>query len=496
MQAEELRIAAHPRSGWEAVDLGFAMARAWWRPIWGAWFLIVIPIAAALIVGLRGHPWWTLFILWWLRPVAGRIVLHVLGRALFSDPPSPVATLRALPEIFRNGVLASLTVARFSPTRCYALPILQLEGLQGDARRERTRILTRAELGPAASLHSICAHLNGALILALLVFTLWLAPEALAEQVFLLFQNWFDGDTTAGGLLVAFLYLIGTSVVEPFLIAGGFGLYVNRRMWLEGWDVEIALRRLTRRYEQRAPSRFVENARRNVGATLLLLTLFTSTPARAEPVCVPDDPSSAGACSGEVLAGEEFGRWEDVDRWMLREFEWDMDWDWPEWKFGDRFGAIVAGIAEVLLWVALAVGLILLVARVIRDPPWEDASGDPVSPITLFGLDLDPKALPADVIGAAREAFASGDATRAISLLYRGALVLLIERRELEIPASATEGDCARIVRTTSDMLLVDDFGALNDAWILSRYARAPIGAETFKDLCQRWAPRLLEPAS
>ncbi len=496
MQAEELRIAAHPRSGWEAIDLGFAMARTWWRPIWGAWFLIVIPIASALIIALRGHPWWTLLLLWWLRPVAGRVVLHVLGKALFADPPSPVATLRAIPQILQNGVFASLTLLRFSPNRCYALPVLQLEGLSGDARRERTRVLTRAELGPAASLHSIAAHVNLALIVAFLMFVLWLAPEALTEQVSLLFENWFEGDTTAGGLLIACLYLAGTSAVEPLLIAGGFGLYVNRRMWLEGWDIEIALRRLAKRSgreKQRSPDNEV---RRGFAALAFLLVFSFASIARAEPVCVPEDSTTAGACSIEILADEAFGHWEDVERWRLREFDWDSDTEMPEWAFGDAFGEIVAGLVEILLWVGLAVGLILLVARVAREPPWERPTLDRSAPVALFGLDLDPKTLPADVIGAAREAFARGETTRAISLLYRAALILLIERRELRIPDSATEGDCVRIVQGTSDSPLVDDFTALNEAWILSRYARATIGADAFADLCRRWAPRLLEPAS
>lgn len=505
MQAEELRIAAHTRSGWEAVDLGFAMARSWWRPIWGAWFLIVVPIAAALIVGLRGHPWWTLAALWWLRPIGGRVVLHVLGKALFSDPPSPMNTLRALPEILRGGVVASLSLLRFSPNRCYALPVLQLEGLKGAERRERIRILTRADLGPAASLHSIGAHINGALILALLTFTLWLAPEALSEQVFLLFQTWFEGDVTGGGLIVAFLYLAGTSIVEPLLVAGGFGLYVNRRIWLEGWDVEIALRRLAKRIEDDPEGRGIPRTRetprfgRDTAASVVLLAslvLLAPPDARAEPACLPDDPASAASCVSEILAGKEFGRWEEIERWHLREFEDGDDFELPDWPFGDQLGEVFAQLTEVALWMGLAVGLLLLGARWIREPPWQGAEGTRSPPTALFGLDLDPKTLPDDVIAAAREAFAAGDATRAISLLYRAALILLIDQRDLRIPGSATEGDCLRIVETTSDGPLVDDFSVLNNAWISLRYARGRIGAQAFADLCERWAPRLLEPTS
>ncbi len=486
MRADELRIHARPRSGWEALDLGTAMARAWWRPIWGAWLLLVVPVASALIVGLRGSPWWTLLVLWWLRPLFGRVVLHVLGQALFAEPPSVRATARALPRILRGGVLASLTLMRFSPSRCYAAPVLQLEGLSGPERRARIRVLTRAELGPSASLHTIGAHVNGALMVGMSAFFFLVAPEAWIDPLVRLFGNWFEGDSTGAGLVVAFAYLAGTSVVEPLLVAAGFGLYVNRRMWLEGWDVEIALRR---RIQPLAP------AARGAAAALLL-AIFASAPgARAETACVPDDPSTAGACAVEVVGAEEFGRWEEKTRWLPREFDFGDDWETSEWGFSG-FGDFIAGLAEIALWVALAMGLSLLGLRLAREPRWEGRERDAPLPTALFGLELDPETLPEDVIAAAREAFAAGDATRALSLLYRAALILLIERRGLTIPGSATEGDCLRIVRGTSDGPLVDDFAALNDAWVLSRYARAPLGGDTFADLCRRWAPRLLEPAS
>ena len=489
MQTEELRIAARTRSGWEAVDLGFAMARAWWRPIWGAWFLMVIPIATAGIVALRGSPWWTLLLLWWLRPLFGRVVLHVLGEALFSDPPSPVATLRALPRILRGGVLASLTVLRLSPNRCYALPVLQLEGLRGAARRERTRVLTRAELGPAASMHSIAAHLNGALILALLVFAYWLAPQELVDRTTMVFSAWFEGDVTAGGLGVAFLYLAGTTVVEPLLVAGGFGLYVNRRMWLEGWDVEIAFRGLARRFEPGVA------LRRTAAVVPVLIGLVIAPAARAEVACIPEEIRSAASCAQEILEHEDFGHWEQVENWVLREFDMSgEEFEWPEWALQGELGEAIARLAEIVLWIGLAFGVILLGVHLARMSAQQGSPREPAAPVELFGLDLDPESLPDDIAAAAREAFAAGDAIGALSLLYRGALILLIDGRGLQIPSSATEGDCLRAVRATSDAELLDDFGALNEAWVRSRYARAPIGAEHFADVCRRWAPRLLEP--
>ena len=37
-------------------------------------------------------------------------------------------------------------------------------------------------------------------------------------------------------------------VLEPFYVAAGFGLYLNRRTLLEGWDIEVALRRIAARH--------------------------------------------------------------------------------------------------------------------------------------------------------------------------------------------------------------------------------------------------------
>ena len=42
----------------------------------------------------------------------------------------------------------------------------------------------------------------------------------------------------------AIAYGAAVLVLEPFYVAAGFGLYLNRRTMLEGWDIEVALRRI------------------------------------------------------------------------------------------------------------------------------------------------------------------------------------------------------------------------------------------------------------
>lgn len=106
-------------------------------------------------------------------------------------------------------------------------------------------------------------------------------------------------------------------------------------------------------------------------------------------------------------------------------------------------------------------------------------------PVTLMGLDLRPESLPEDVVAAARAAWERGDATLALSLLYRGALVRLAKRGALEIPESATENECLRAVRRMETDGIAGAFGALTGAWVRARYGHSAPAAAEFGALCE-----------
>ena len=70
----------------------------------------------------------------------------------------------------------------------------------------------------------------------------WFAPQgteqSLAAQIF------FTG-TSSGWLDLVFSigYALTIGFVEPFYVAAGFALYLNRRAELEAWDIEQEFRR-------------------------------------------------------------------------------------------------------------------------------------------------------------------------------------------------------------------------------------------------------------
>jgi hypothetical protein len=44
-------------------------------------------------------------------------------------------------------------------------------------------------------------------------------------------------------LLASIAYLLTVLFLEPFYVAAGFGMYLNRRAELEAWDIEQEFRR-------------------------------------------------------------------------------------------------------------------------------------------------------------------------------------------------------------------------------------------------------------
>ncbi len=488
MRTDQIKAVLRGREGLEAVDLGFRMARAWWRSLAAGWLVFVAPIATGIILALRDHPFWALALLWWLRPAFARIPLSTLSRLLFGEPTGLLTTARALPDLLRSGLATSLFIQRLSPARTFLLPVLQLEGLRGAARRQRCAALGRRDAGSAMGLMTAGAYFNFALILGGLLLVDFLVPSEVAWSVFQCFEPLWD-DSASGGALLPIVYFLGMSVVEPLLVAGGFALYLNRRVYLEGWDIDLALRRLTRRVEEQT-----HRSSRLHAAILAGFALLAAAPAAdAQEVCNPDDPSSANACIRSVLESDDFGSVREVTRWVRRQGDESALAPWPDglfdWLFPDWLPGFLASGFELGLWIGIAVLGVMLVMAVARRMEKINPmpTGVPKRRPRVSGLDLDPSSLPDDVVAAARAHWARGAPIQALSLLYRGALSRLVERRLLPIPDSATELECVRLVDRSLEEDAARTFGDLTLAWIATRYAGEPPPTSLFESLCQRY---------
>lgn len=492
MEADRLAIRLRRRSPWEAMDLGCAMLRRWWRPVIAVWLALYLPAAAAAYL-LTGRLGLTLVVLWWLKPLFDRPVLHVLGGAVFGHVPTVWATLRALPRT--PGLIASLTWYRFDFARSFNLPVWHLESLRGSAARMRARVLHRRAREHAVYLTVTCALIEVAVVFSLFGLIDLLTPDIYERNRGLaaIFSQSTDAPAWLAWLHGA-CYLAAVSVVEPLYVAAGFALYLNRRTQLEAWDLEVALRRLN---ESAAPAMPVAIAGFAAGLALVFALAWPGA-ARAAP------PPQSGAQEQirEILKGKEFEQYREVRNWRYTGpgFSWDSNDkrrkdDGSDWE---NLGRFMAELLRALMWglaAALIAAALYYLARNWPKWSWGGGSERHVPLPALFGMDIRPESLPTNVPDAARALIAGGHVRDALSLLYRGALSVLVHREHLDLGAGATENDCLRLVRERCAAPTALYFANLVLAWQGAAYAARAPEAAVAVEMCAGWSARFAPEA-
>ena len=142
-------------------------------------------------------------------------------------------------------MLDYLAWRRLGPARALFLPVDLLEGGDAKQRRDRRRVIGAHASGPAAALVLVCLGFEAALMFAPVAFVMMFVPPEFLPQTWAgAMQTLQAGFTPGMALAYNALAWLATTLVEPFYVGAGFGLYLNRRTELEAWDVEIALRRM------------------------------------------------------------------------------------------------------------------------------------------------------------------------------------------------------------------------------------------------------------
>lgn len=494
MDLERVAAVIRPRSPWEAVDLGFGMVRAWWKPVWAAWLATVAPawwLVFSLTWLATQEPIVAFLAVWWVRPLFDRIPLYVVSRRLFSASPS-VRDLRGdLGRLWTRHLWAALTLQRLDPARSFNLPVWELEGLRGAERKSRTDLLQRIGRQNAVWLTFACSLLEGFTMLAFIELVTLLTPSSgwseAAEMTGIAAST---GEPAAAfWWWMAAVYFLALTAIEPFYVAAGFSLYLSRRIHLEGWDVELAFRRLAARLTGGEPLR--RKAGRVAAVLLLACLAFHPSPARGDlhqglkPLAAPS-PAPADAVR-EVLAGPEFQTHQKMKVWRLKGAPSEK----PE---APPMPSLSLGFLQPLFLVVAAVlliGLVIVGAKGVQRRPRflvrDDSTDRAPLPAAVFGLDIRPESLPADVPGAAWSAWERGEPTTALGLLYRAAIAFLVRREGLPVRESWTEGDCVDFVRCKVGRERAEYFAKLTGAWQTTAYAHRPPSADEARALCTAW---------
>jgi hypothetical protein len=280
--------------------------------------------------------------------------------------------------------------------------------------------------------------------------------------------------------------VLAASWVDVFITAAGFGLYVNSRTWVEGWDVELAFKRMANRI------------RSVVGVFLLGLLIMLTAPVQAFDESV--DGSIVDNKSSKDFEAyhekykepkekiEEIKKHEDFKVYKEKYKESkasSLPSSAPMGGLADVFTALGYALLGILLFILLgAIVWLIMRARTLRGSSSVNVVREKAR--VVMGMEVTAASLPDDLMSVARGLWSAGENLQAMSLLYRGALAWWIDRAGVDIVQSDTEGDCLQRVKNTARGE-VGYFQDLTDLWMKAAYnMNVPLDVE-WDELCRKW---------
>lgn len=487
MRLDAVTAEIRPRGDLESVDLGLALVRRdFWRCLAGWWMAMGVPI---VLLGwwLWEQPLLALMIVWWFKPVGSRMVLFQLSRRLFGEQPAWRALWREVPRAWTRRFWYRLVWARLSPFLPVTLPVEELEGVRGKDYRRRSQEILGRGTGVLTTVYLLADLAAGWFGLALLGMATIFVPQGHDAPWTRALEEFDPADFTHIPVLLTQTFsvcvLVAMSLTDVWLTGAGFGLYVNTRTWIEGWDVELAFRRLGQRLAKAA-------------GLVVFAALLLPSPALGKTW----ERSPAGAPQELEMAAQEPPRRPPAE--VIREVKSSPDFTVKKFKrrvakSGNIETSLGGGVLSILgttvlvLVVAAALGWLGWLLWRYRHA-WSRAATRGAAPTkpqarVVMGMTVTPESLPPDLPAAVWALWQDGRQHQALALLYRGTIAMTIKTGRVEIREADTEGDCLRRVEAAGGQAPAGYFQQLTRVWIALAYADEVPATTTVAELCQKW---------
>jgi hypothetical protein len=452
------------RSVWEAADAGLLIWRknfAYFIPFFAIPFWICAFVLWSLpdlleTVSRSLLPW---LILWWLNPLFDRLILHVVGVRFFEPGAGLRRLCRGLGKSIFRGLVGDLLWRRFSPWRAAVLPLRVLEPAAGITTgktkkkhplRERKRALANGGLHFSLLLTAWCFTLQWVILLGEALFVLMIA------RLFFDVSIWGMNQIFTGkGIYYFAAWCVNYLVIESLYVCMGFGLYLNSRVDVEGWDLELMFRNFA-------------NRRKNATAVMLAIVfslgLLFPPGVRAEESESPPPLVSGGLTSGallppelgadipeeelEKIIGRDMGS--EKKTWGIRlknQRDEDSDPLFPHFSapwiaFFQKAGAFILRAILVMAIAALAVFCGVYVYR------HRGSLGVPPAASTLSAAPPPAPSSPEQLLEEAGRLYSQGLIREAWGRCYAAALGALAVYRGVRFPPGATEYRCLALLRS------------------------------------------------
>jgi len=540
MQLNKLVLDTAPKTSWQCFDLGCRVALADYKTLFGYWIVLTLPIFILLVLF---DIQWGLLLFWLFKPWYERGLLYILSRTVFGAKVSIKQALLALPSQIKPLWFSSVTYRRLAPSRSFDMAVAQLENLSGERRTNRLKVLHKSRDDNTSWWTICCVHWESFLAIAIITLVQILLPTQF--DFWLLIESMSISDSIENYVFTVCVFL-SMAIVAPFYIAGGFVAYLNRRVILEAWDIELGFNKWRKSYLDKASKTGFSGQSKHLKASktaskdtlaiafLLLIctglldtntvSAQTSEPSSEKVVPqIPIDTSSTIERSDTELVepvaddpfhaekkeiGDDLVRVLDeppfAQREMVTRYRWIVSDDdkkedeesKSDFAFLTLIAAFMASSFEFVLWFLFIFIFTYLIYRNWGNiTTFFDNNPSKIdnTPLPSFISKAFKEELPDDILGFVQEAINNQDFRRALSILVRASFTYLSKEQHIRITNSMTENECLQEIEQTCPKPIYLYMQSLIQQWMKMAWAHQLPNAEALLILMQGYSDNFIQ---
>jgi len=420
----------------EAADAGLLL----WRENFASFILFfaipfwVCAFALRLLPGKAQYFSW--LILWLLKPLFDRPVLHIISVRFFESGANMKRLLCGMSKSLYRGLLGDLLWRRFSPFRAAAMPVRVLEPRKETGNRfaDRIKLLKKGGMSYCFLLTCWGAAIEITLLIGEIIFFIFMAGFMGAD-----FDSFFGNFINNAEIYIFAAWCFNYMLVETIYVCMGFSLYINSRIEVEGWDIEVTFRG------------FADKLRKKkTGGVLIVLCLFCLfLPVFAHAAdWEPADGDVPLEKLQNILDSPDFGG--ERDSWGIRLKNTPEERDAPDINIDpmlEKLRLIFAYVLRLFLigFIATLAVFLFLYARKFINKKTPEVNETAMT--IMHGI---PAENPQALLEKAMDFFEHGNLRKAWGYCTAAAILSWPLCRGVDFPPNATESDCADIVSSMS----------------------------------------------